>query len=106
MPAVYIVAIIASAILAVIVVLWILTSRKKETEIRALREDCIRKDAEIRTAEALRQSEKDQQEKALSELKAGHDKALANLKESQQKAIEAAKTALALENEKGKTPKL
>ncbi|MBR6053744.1 MAG: DNA recombination protein RmuC [Bacteroidales bacterium] len=100
MPAVYIVAIIASAILAVIVVLWILTSRKKETEIRALREDCIRKDAEIRTAEALRQSEKDQQEKALSELKAGHDKALANLKESQQKAIEAAKTALALENEK------
>ncbi|MBP5159703.1 MAG: DNA recombination protein RmuC, partial [Lachnospiraceae bacterium] len=100
MPAVYIVAIIASAILAVIVVLWILTSRKKETEIRALREDCIRKDAEIRTAEALRQSEKDQQEKALSELRAGHDKALADLKESQQKAIEAAKTALALENEK------
>ena len=89
MPAVYIVAIIASVIVAVIVVAWILTSRKKETEIRALREDCIRKDAEIRTAEALRQSEREQ-----------HEKALANLKESQQKAIEAAKTALALENEK------
>ena len=89
MPAAAIVAIVAAVVIIAVVVLWILTSRKKEVVLRELREDCIRKDAEIRTAEALRQSEKEQ-----------HEKALADLKEAQEKAIEAAKTALALENEK------
>ena len=89
MPAAAIVAIVAAVVIIAVVVLWILTSRKKEVVLRELREDCIRKDAEIHTAEALRQSEKEQ-----------HEKALADLKEAQEKAIEAAKTALALENEK------
>jgi len=60
----------------------------------------VRKDAQLRTSEALRESEKAQHERAMEEVKAGHEKAIAELKEGQQKAIDAARTALALENEK------
>ncbi len=60
----------------------------------------VRKDAQLRTSEALRESEKAQHERAMDEVKAGHEKAIAELKEGQQKAIDAARTALALENEK------
>lgn len=99
--------IIAAVIIIAIVVAWILSASKakaafqseigrKETEVKELTgkvaerdADLIRKEADIRTAEALRDSEREQHEKALAELKAG-----------QEKAIEAAKTALALENEK------
>jgi len=88
MPTAAIIAVAVVIIIAVLV-LWGLSSRRKDAELRSLREDCIRKDAEIRTAEALRQSERKQ-----------HEEALANLKESQEKTIEAARTALALENEK------
>ena len=42
----------------------------------------------------------EQHEKALAEVKESHEKALAEVKAGQEKAIEAAKTALALENEK------
>ena len=49
----------------------------------------VRKDAQLRTSEALRESEKAQHERAMDEVKAGHEK-----------AIDAARTALALENEK------
>lgn len=60
----------------------------------------VRKDAQLRTSEALRESERVQHERAMDEVKAGHEKAIAELKEGQQKAIDAARTALALENEK------
>ena len=60
----------------------------------------VRKDAQLRTSEALRESERAQHERAMDEVKAGHEKAIAELKEGQQKAIYAARTALALENEK------
>lgn len=101
------IAIIAAVIIIAIVIAWILSASKakaafqreigrKETEVKELTgkvaerdADLIRKEADIRTAEALRDSEREQHEKALAELKAG-----------QEKAIEAAKTALALENEK------
>ena len=101
------IAIIAAVIIIAIVIAWILSASKakaafqseigrKETEVKELTgkvaerdADLIQKEADIRTAEALRDSEREQHEKALAELKAG-----------QEKAIEAAKTALALENEK------
>ena len=101
------IAIIAAVIIIAIVIAWILSASKakaafqseigrKETEVKELTgkvaerdADLIRKEADIRTAEALRDSEREQHEKTLAELKAG-----------QEKAIEAAKTALALENEK------
>lgn len=62
--------------------------------------DLIRKEAEVQTAEQLRASEKEQHAKALEEIKASNEKAIAELKAGQEKAIEAARTALALENEK------
>ena len=101
------IAIIAAVIIIAIVIAWILSASKakaafqseigrKETEVKELTgkvaerdADLIRKEADIRTAEALRDSEREQHEKTLAELKAG-----------QEKAIEAAKTALAMENEK------
>ena len=88
MPTAAIIA-VAVVIILTLVVLWALSSRRKEAELRKLREECIRKDAAIEMAERLRQSETKQ-----------HEEALANLKESQEKTIEAARTALALENEK------
>ncbi len=60
----------------------------------------VRKDAQLRTSEALRESEKAQHERAMDEVKAGHEKAIAELRAGQEKAIDAARTALALENEK------
>ncbi len=117
--------IIAAVIIIAIVVAWILTSNKakaafkkelnmkfeelcrKETEVRTLAgqvaerdADLIRKEADVRTAEALRESERKQHEQAMAEIKASQEKALAELKAGQEKAIEAAKTALELENEK------
>ncbi len=125
MNATIIVAAVAAVVIIAIVIIWILTSRKakaafreeldridaelgrKETEITALHSqvserdaDLIRKEADIRMSEALRDNEKKQHELAMSEIKASHEKALAELKAGQEKAIEAAKTALALENEK------
>ena len=119
------IAIIAAVIIIAIAVAWILTSNKaratfqnelnlkaeelgrKETEVRTLTglvaerdANLIRKDADVRTAEALRESERKQHEQAMAEIKASHEKALSELKAGQEKAIEAAKTALALENEK------
>ena len=80
-------------------------------EISSQKEMLIRKDGEISTAEALRHNDSIQHEKAMEELKAGnakameemkasHEKALQELRAGQEKAIEAAKTSLALENEK------
>ena len=90
-------AVIAATVAAIIArILFKKVLDRKETEIRALsgqlserNADLIRKEAEVRTVETLRESEKKQYEQTVSEIKAG-----------QEKAIEAAKTALALENEK------
>ena len=62
--------------------------------------ELIRQEGLVKTAEALRASEKEQYGKAMEEVRASHEKALAELKAGQEKAIEAARTALALENEK------
>ena len=72
----------------------------KTEELGRFKEEFIRKEGELHTAEALRESEKAGYEKALADSDANHEKALAELKAAQEKAIEAARTALALENEK------
>ena len=93
MNATIIVAIAAAVVLFTIVIVWILTSGKARSnylsELQAKEAELIRKEADVRTAEALRESERQLHEQAMAEIKAG-----------QEKAIEAAKTALALENEK------
>lgn len=112
------IAIIAAIIIIATVIAWILTANKakaafkdeldrKEKEVRTLadqiaerNEALIRKEADVRTAEALRESERKQHEQAIEEIKNSHEKALSDLKAGQEKAIEAARTALALENEK------
>ena len=76
------IAIIAVLVIVCIVISWIVSAGKAKAVL-------IRKEAELSTSEQLRQSEKQQ-----------HAQALADLQAAQQKAIEAAKTALALENEK------
>ena len=73
-----IIAIAAAVIIIALIVFLILTNNK-----------LIRSEAEVRMSESLRATEKEL-----------HEKALAELKDGQEKAIEAAKTALALENEK------
>jgi len=118
MNSTFIITIIAVVVIIAIVIAWILSAGKakaafqreigmKEAELKELavkvaeqEADLIRKEADIRTEKALRDSEREQHDKAISEIKAGHEKALAELKAGQEKAIEAAKTALALENEK------
>lgn len=62
--------------------------------------ELARKDAEMRSVHQLRESEKEQYEKALAEVKSSHEKALQELKAGHEQAIAAARTALALENEK------
>lgn len=87
------IALIAAVLLVTLVLVWILTSHKAKTaflaEIGRKEAELIRKEAEVQTANVLRESEKKQ-----------YEQALADLKEGQEKALEAAKTALALENEK------
>ena len=104
MTPVLLTALIAAVIIVGLVIAWILSAGKARTVL-------IRKESEVRMSEALRVSERAQHEKAVADLKAGqekaladltasHEKALAELRAGQEKAIEAAKTALALENEK------
>lgn len=87
------IALIAAVLLVAVVLVWILTSHKAKTaflaEIGRKEAELIKKEAEVQTANVLRESERQQ-----------YERALADLKEGQEKAIEAAKTALALENEK------
>jgi DNA recombination protein RmuC len=82
MTPVLLTALIAAAVIVGLVIAWIVTAGKARAKL-------IRTEAEVQMAEALRESERAQHEKALADLKAG-----------QERAIEAAKTALALENEK------
>ena len=96
--------IIAAVVIAAIVITWVLSAKRMKAgflqDIHSKEMDIIRKEAEVRTAEQLRASEKEQHAKVLEEIKASNEKAIAELKAGQEKAIEAAKTALALENEK------
>ena len=99
-----VIALVAAAVIVAMVIVWIVTSNRTRTafrmELQSKEADLIRQEAEARTANQLRDSEKAQYEKSLAEVKASHEKAIAELKAGQEKAIEAAKTALALENEK------
>ena len=92
-----IIAAVAAVIIIAIVVAWFLTANKAKA---AYQVELSKKEAELHTSEALRCSETEQHKAAMEELKAIHEKALADVKESQEKAIEAARNALALENEK------
>ena len=88
-----IISIAAAIIILALALIWILTANRARAafreEIARKDADLIRQEAAVRTAETLRENDRQQYEKTLAELKAG-----------QEKAIEAAKTALALENEK------
>ena len=88
-----IISIAAAVIILALALIWILTANRARAafreEIARKDADLIRQEAAVRTAETLRENDRQQYEKTLAELKAG-----------QEKAIEAAKTALALENEK------
>ncbi len=80
-------------IIVALIISWILSAGKAKAafagKTAALEAELIRKDGELNTAVALRESEKQQ-----------HEQALLDLQAAQAKAIEAARTALALENEK------
>ena len=93
MNATLIISIAAAVIILALALIWILTANRARAafreEIARKDADLIRQEAAVRTAETLREHDRQQYEKTLAELKAG-----------QEKAIEAAKTALALENEK------
>jgi len=88
-----IIVIAAAVVIVALVISWIVsannTRAKYNLELSHKEEERIRLESQVKTAEALRDGEKEQYEKTLAEIKA-----------SQEKAIEAAKTALALENEK------
>ena len=73
-----VVIVIAVIVIIALAAAWLLTGNK-----------LVRKEAELRAAEQLRQTEKEL-----------HEKTIEQLKKTQSEAIEAAKTALALENEK------
>ena len=92
-----IIAIVGAVIIIAIVIAWIITSGRSKARYEAA---IIRKEAELKTAETLLDNERQQHEKALADMKAAQEKALSELRAGQEKAIEAAKTALALENEK------
>ena len=83
----------AGVLLFVLVLIWILTSARARAAFQRQLADkdneLTRQQEAVRSAERLLESERQHNEKALAELKA-----------SQEKAIEAARTALALENEK------
>lgn len=113
-----IIVIAAAAVIAAFAIAWATAGRRARTKLQgeiASRDEeisrrdaaiserdaqIIRKDADIRTAEQLRQIEREQHERTISELRLSQEKAIAEIKAGQDKAIEAAKTALALENEK------
>ncbi|MBP5521052.1 MAG: DNA recombination protein RmuC [Bacteroidales bacterium] len=93
MQNIVIIAIAAAVIIVVLVIAWIVSANRTRVsflkQLSQKDEQLIRTEAQARTAEALRASDKEQYEKTLAELKAG-----------QEKAIEAAKNALVLESEK------
>jgi DNA recombination protein RmuC len=83
----------AAAVIIAIVIAWILSANR-------VKADLIRVEGRLQTAEALRASEKAQYDKAVEEIRASHEKAISELKAGQEKALDAARNALALENEK------
>lgn len=113
-----IIALCAAAAIAAASLAWIRSMKKTEASLRAelvskekesgeLRDrlsrsetELARREAEARAAGDLLEGERKRYGQALDEIKASHEKALNELRLGQEKAIEAAKTALALENEK------
>ena len=110
--------ILAAAAAAVLAAAWFLTARAAKARFRrelqardadiarltdrlaGCEAELIRREAAVRTAEALRASEQEQHERTVAGLKEDQQQALRALEDAQRKAIEAARTALALENEK------
>ena len=110
--------ILAAAAAAVLAAAWFLTARTAKARFRrelqardadiarltdrlaGCEAELIRREAAVRTAEALRASEQEQHERTVAGLKEDQQQALRALEDAQRKAIEAARTALALENEK------
>lgn len=87
----YILLLIAAAFIAAAISSYIIRKKKAplEEEISHLRTDLIRTQAQLKTSETLRENEKQTFRESLERMKA-----------AQAEAIEAAKNALALENEK------
>ncbi len=75
MQNIVIIAIAAAVIIVALVLAWIISANRSRVsflkQLSQKDEELIRKDAQARTAEALRASDKEQYEKTLAELKAG-----------------------------------
>ena len=122
------IAIIAAVVIIAIAAVWVVSSGKSRDLVRRqqleideknselaslrasveeLREELGQRDLALakaeetaKSAERLREDGEERHRQALKELKDNYDKSLAKLEEAQKNAIEAARTALALENEK------
>ena len=122
------IAIIAAVVIIAIATVWVVSSGKsrdlirrqqleieeKNSELASLRasveelrgelgqrdRDLAKAEEAAKSAERLRENDEERHRQAVEELKDNYNKSLAKLEEAQKNAIEAARTALALENEK------
>ena len=122
------IAIIAAVVIIAIAAVWVVSSGKsrglvrrqqleideKNSELASLRasveelrgelgqrdRDLAKAEEAAKPAERLREDGEERHRQAVEELKDNYNKSLAKLEEAQKNAIEAARTALALENEK------
>ena len=122
------IAIIAAVVIIAIATVWVVSSGKsrdlvrrqqleieeKNSELAYLRasveelrgelgqrdRDLAKAEEAAKSAERLRENDEERHRQAVEELKDNYNKSLAKLEEAQKNAIEAARTALALENEK------
>ena len=95
MQNIVIIAIAAAVIIVALVLAWIISANRSRVsflkQLSQKDEELIRKDAQARTAEALRASDKEQYEKTLAELKAGQEKAIEAAKNLKEEAAETMK---------------
>ena len=122
------IAIIAAVVIIAIATVWVVSSGKSRDLIRRQQLEIEEKNSELasiraslealrgelgqrdlalakaeeaaKSAEMLRENDEERHRQAVEELKDNYNKSLAKLEEAQKNAIEAARTALALENEK------
>ena len=122
------IAIIAAVVIIAIATVWVVSSGKSRDLIRRQQLEIEEKNSELaslrasveelrgelgqrdlalakaeeaaKSAERLREDGEERHRQAVEELKENYNKSLAKLEEAQKNAIEAARTALALENEK------
>ncbi|MCI6328199.1 MAG: DNA recombination protein RmuC, partial [Bacteroidales bacterium] len=122
------IAIIAAVVIIAIATVWVVSSGKsrdlirrqqleieeKNSKLASLRasveelrgelgqrdRDLAKAEEAAKSAERLRENDEERHRQAVEELKDNYNKSLAKLEEAQKNAIEAARTALALENEK------